>query len=106
MTTLKAAGRDAAAPCGPDQDAAMGRQDWVLATKLGNPIGKPPGDGGLAGHWMMRAAEASLRRLGTDCIDIYYFHREDFTTPLAESVHAVAELIRQGKVRYFGLSNF
>jgi aryl-alcohol dehydrogenase (NADP+) len=82
------------------------RDDWVLATKLGNQIGKRQGDAGLSRHWMMRAVEASLRRLSTDCIDIYYFHKEDYATPLAESVHAVAELIRQGKVRYFGLSNF
>ena len=55
---------------------------------------------------MMRAVEASLRRLGIDCIDIYYFHKEDHETPLSESVHAVADLIRQGKVRHFGVSNF
>jgi aryl-alcohol dehydrogenase-like predicted oxidoreductase len=85
---------------------AAERDDWILATKLGNQIGKRSGDNGLSRHWMMRAVEASLRRLSTDRIDIYYFHREDYTTPLAESVHAVAELIRQGKVRYFGLSNF
>ena len=85
---------------------AADRDDWVLATKLGNQIGKRPGDAGLSRHWMMRAVEASLRRLATDRIDVYYFHKEDYATPLAESVHAVAELIRQGKVRYFGLSNF
>ncbi len=82
------------------------RDDWVLATKLGNPIGSRPGDAGLSRHWMMRAVEASLRRLGVDCIDIYYFHKEDHETPLSESVHAVADLIRQGKVRHFGVSNF
>jgi aryl-alcohol dehydrogenase (NADP+) len=82
------------------------RDDWILATKLGNQIGKRLGDAGLSRQWMMRAVEASLRRLGTDRIDIYYFHKEDYETPLAESVHAVAELIHQGKVRYLGLSNF
>jgi aryl-alcohol dehydrogenase-like predicted oxidoreductase len=82
------------------------RDDWVVATKLGNPIGTRAGDTGLSRHWMMRAAEASLRRLGIDCIDIYYFHKEDHETPLSESVHAVADLIRQGKVRHFGVSNF
>jgi len=55
---------------------------------------------------MMRAAEASLRRLGIECIDIYYFHKEDYDTALSESVHAVADLIRQGKVRHFRVSNF
>jgi aryl-alcohol dehydrogenase-like predicted oxidoreductase len=82
------------------------RADWIVATKLGNPIGTRPGDGGLSRHWMMRAVEASLRRLAIDCIDIYYFHKEDYGTPLAESVRAIADLIRQGKVRHFGLSNF
>jgi aryl-alcohol dehydrogenase (NADP+) len=85
---------------------ASERDDWIVATKLGNQIGTRQGDSGLSRQWMMRAVEASLRRLGTDRIDIYYFHKEDLETPLAESVHAVAELIRQGKIRYFGLSNF
>jgi aryl-alcohol dehydrogenase-like predicted oxidoreductase len=82
------------------------RHDWIVATKLANQIGARPGDYGLSRHWMMRAVEASLRRLGIDCIDIYYFHKEDHATPLEESVRAVGDLIRQGKVRHFGLSNF
>lgn len=82
------------------------RDDWIVATKLANQIGTRQGDAGLSRHWMMRAVEDSLRRLATDRIDIYYFHREDYETPLAESVRAMADLIRQGKVRHFGLSNF
>ena len=82
------------------------RDDWIVATKLANQIGTRQGDAGLSRHWMMRAVEGSLRRLATDRIDIYYFHREDYETPLAESVRAMADLIRQGKVRHFGLSNF
>jgi aryl-alcohol dehydrogenase (NADP+) len=54
----------------------------------------------------MQAAEASLRRLGTDHIDIYYLHKEDHSTPLAEIVQVVADLARQGKIRYFGVSNY
>ena len=85
---------------------AQNRSDWIVATKLGNQIGARQGDSGLSRHWIMRAVEGSLTRLGVDCIDIYYFHKEDHTTPLAESVRAMGDLIRQGKVRYFDLSNF
>ena len=52
------------------------------------------------------AVEASLRRLGTDVIDLLYLHKEDHATPLAETVHALADLIRAGKIRYFGVSNY
>jgi aryl-alcohol dehydrogenase-like predicted oxidoreductase len=82
------------------------RDDWVLATKLANPMGDGPNRGGLSRKWVMLAAEASLRRLGTDHIDVYYLHKEDHATPLEETVHAIADLIRHGKVRYFGLSNY
>jgi aryl-alcohol dehydrogenase (NADP+) len=81
------------------------RHDWVLATKLGNPLSKRPNHGGLSRKWVMQGAEESLRRLGTDYIDIYYLHKEDHDTPLAETVRAIGELQRQGKIRYFGVSN-
>ena len=81
------------------------RNDWVLATKLGNPTGPGPNDRGLSRVHAIRAAEASLRRLGVDAIDILYLHREDFATPLAETVHAMADLIRAGKIGTFGVSN-
>jgi aryl-alcohol dehydrogenase (NADP+) len=83
------------------------RDHWVLATKLGNPSGgKGPNLGGLSRKWVMQAADASLKRLGTDFIDVYYLHKEDHDTPLAETVHALGDLVRQGKVRYFGVSNY
>ena len=83
-----------------------GRDHWVLATKLGNPAGKAPNQGGLSRKWVMQAADASLKRLGADFIDVYYLHKEDHDTPLAETVHALGDLIRQGKLRYFGVSNY
>ncbi|HKO08312.1 MAG TPA: aldo/keto reductase [Alphaproteobacteria bacterium] len=82
------------------------RHEWVLATKLGNAMGPGPNQRGLSRGWMHQAVEASLTRLGTDYIDIYYFHKEDPDTPLAVSVSAMGDLVSAGKVRYFGLSNF
>ncbi len=84
---------------------ARGRDAWVLATKLANPMGSGPNERGLSRKWVMQAAEASLKRLGTDYIDIYYLHKEDHGTPLEETVRAIADLVRQGKIRYFGVSN-
>ena len=81
------------------------RDRWVLATKLANPAGDDPNARGLSRKWMMRAIDASLARLGTDYVDIYYLHKEDHGTPLAETVRAMADLVRAGKVRYFGVSN-
>jgi aryl-alcohol dehydrogenase-like predicted oxidoreductase len=82
------------------------RDEWVLATKLSNRMGRDANGGGLSRKWVMRAAEASLRRLGTDYIDVYYLHKEDHATPLGETVRAIGDLVRQGKIRYFGLSNY
>lgn len=86
---------------------AAKRNYWVLATKLAQAI---PGDGpnrkGLSRKWIMEQADASLKRLGTDFIDILYLHREDIGTPLEETVRALGDLQRAGKIRYFGLSNF
>ncbi|HLZ64724.1 MAG TPA: aldo/keto reductase [Aliidongia sp.] len=85
---------------------AAGRDRWVLATKACNVMGPGPNGRGLSRKWVMQAADASLRRLGTDYIDVYYLHKEDLSTPLDETIRAIADLVRQGKIRYFGLSNF
>lgn len=86
---------------------AARRDYWVLATKLAVPIpGEGPNRKGLSRKWIMEEADASLKRLGTDFIDILYLHREDAGTPLEEAVRALGDLRRAGKIRYFGLSNF
>jgi aryl-alcohol dehydrogenase (NADP+) len=85
---------------------AKNRNRWVVATKFASrTIANDPNSGGTGRKWMMHAVAQSLKRLGTDYIDIYYFHRDDAKTPLEESLAAMGELIRAGKVRYFGLSN-
>ncbi|MBR0830764.1 aldo/keto reductase [Bradyrhizobium manausense] len=89
---------------------ADNRRAWVLATKLANPMnndmGNDPNRSGLSRRWVLQAADESLKRLGTDAIDIYYLHKEDHSTPLEETVRAMGDLIRSGKVRYFGVSNY
>ncbi|WP_454916458.1 aldo/keto reductase [Xanthobacter sediminis] len=85
---------------------AADRDDFVLATKLANPLGEGPNRSGLSRKWVVEALEGSLKRLGTDYVDILYFHRAIFDAPLGEAVRAVADLIRAGKVRYFAVSNF
>ena len=82
------------------------RDRWVLATKLANPGADDANGQGTSRQWIMRAVEASLKRIGTDHIDIHYLHKEDHATPLAETVRALADLIRAGKIRYFGVSNY
>ncbi|MDV7211002.1 aldo/keto reductase [Azotobacter beijerinckii] len=84
------------------------RDAWVVATKFGFPTPTSPGlnEQGQSRKWIYQSVEASLRRLGTDYIDILYFHRALPGVPLEEGVRAVGDLIRQGKVRYFGVSNF
>ena len=85
---------------------AAERSRWVLATKVGNRMGDSPNDGGLSRAWILRAIDMSLDRLDTDYVDIYYFHIDDADTPLDESVAAMGDVIAQGKVRYWGVSNF
>jgi len=82
------------------------RHDWVLATKVGNPMGKSLNDRGLGAKHIHQGIDASLKRLGTDFIDVYYFHLDDLETPMEESIQAVADIIAQGKVRYWAISNF
>jgi aryl-alcohol dehydrogenase-like predicted oxidoreductase len=82
------------------------REHWILATKLANPTGPGPNERGLSRRHVMLAVDASLQRLGTDWVDVLYLHREDPTTPLEETLTAVAQLIERGKVHHLGLSNF
>jgi aryl-alcohol dehydrogenase-like predicted oxidoreductase len=82
------------------------RDHWVLATKLGNFMSKSPNEGGYSRQWILREAEASLQRLGTDYIDILYMHRDWELDQLEEPLRAMADLIRAGKIRSFALSNF
>lgn len=82
------------------------RSRWILATKVGNAVGTDPNDRGLSRRWIMLACEASLARLSTDYIDIYYAHLDFPGTSLHETIGAFGDLIRAGKIRYFGISNF
>ena len=82
------------------------RRQGILATKAGNVLSARPHDGGLSRRWLVQACEDSLGRLGTDWIDVYYLHKDDWTTPIAETVGAIGDLIRAGKIRYFGVSNY
>jgi aryl-alcohol dehydrogenase (NADP+) len=85
---------------------AAHRDHWILATKVANPMGDAPNDRGLSRAWILRACDASLTRLNTDRIDIYYLHRDDPATPIDETIGAMADLVRAGKVRYLGVSNY
>lgn len=88
------------------QGIKANRDHWVLATKFVNSPTKGPNLGGHSRKWVIQAVENSLKRLGTDYIDLIYFHRAVFDAPLEEPVRAIADLIRAGKLRYFGVSNF
>jgi aryl-alcohol dehydrogenase-like predicted oxidoreductase len=84
-----------------------GRRDRVLlATKARMPMGDGPNDAGLSRHHLIRSCEASLRRLGTDHIDLYQVHEWDGATPLEETLDALDHLVNSGKVRYIGCSNY
>jgi len=87
--------------------ALKGRRDEVvLATKFHNPMGPGQNERGNSRLWIMRAVEASLRRLETDHIDLYQAHRWDPATDVDETLSALTDLVRQGKVRYIGSSTF
>jgi aryl-alcohol dehydrogenase (NADP+) len=81
------------------------RDDWVLATKTGQQDGPPKRKMGLSRKWMMQAIDASLQRLRTDYVDIFYLHHIDWDTPMEESVQTIADIIASGKARYWGFSN-
>ena len=82
------------------------RKDVIIATKVANPVGDGPNMRGNSRHHIMNQVEASLRFLQTDYIDLYQIHRVDPTTPIEETMRALDDLVRQGKVRYIGCSNF
>jgi aryl-alcohol dehydrogenase-like predicted oxidoreductase len=81
-------------------------KDVLIATKARFSMGEGPNNAGLSRHHLIRAAEASLKRLRTDVIDLYQVHQWDGLTPLEETLDALDSLVRQGKVRYLGCSNF
>jgi aryl-alcohol dehydrogenase-like predicted oxidoreductase len=88
-------------------EALEGRRDRVLlASKARFPMGRGPNDAGLSAHHLIEACEASLRRLRTDHIDLYQVHEWDGQTPIEETIGALEQLLRSGKVRYVGCSNF
>jgi aryl-alcohol dehydrogenase-like predicted oxidoreductase len=82
------------------------RADVVLATKFGLPMGRDPNTRGGSPRWIARAVEDSLRRLDTDYIDLYQMHRPDYTTDIDETLAALSDLVRSGKVRAIGSSTF
>jgi len=81
------------------------RDDYVLATKVYYPTGEGPNDRGLSRKHIMAAVDASLRRLGTDYVDLYQVHRWDDETPIEETMAALHEVVRAGKARYVGASS-
>ena len=99
---------------GGESEAALGtwmqargnRARVIIATKVMGPMGPGPNDSGLSRTHIMEGVEASLRRMKTDYIDLYQAHWDDRDTPLDESLRAFDDLVRQGKVRYLGASNF
>lgn len=86
--------------------SGVARESVVLATKVRMPMGDGPNDVGLSRKHVIAGCEASLKRLGTDYIDLYQAHLWDEATPLEETLSALTDLVRQGKVRYIGVSNF
>ena len=89
---------------------AADRDRWIVATKVANPMAGPggaddPNRRGTSRKWVMRAIEESLERLATDYVDIYYIHRDPGDVPMEETVAAMGDLMRAGKIRYWGVSN-
>ena len=82
------------------------RDHWVLATKVGNPMGEGPNERGTGRKRLLAAIDQSLDRLGTDFVDIYYLHKDFEDTPLEETIDAMGDILASGKARYFGVSNF
>ena len=81
------------------------RDRWIVATKVGNSGQPAPEDVDVSRRHVMRSIDGSLARLGMDHVDIYYLHLDDYRTPLEETIGALGDLLRAGKIRYWGLSN-
>ncbi len=82
------------------------RQEWIVASKMGNSLSAEPNQGRYSRRWVMQAVQDSLRRLRTDHLDILYLHRDYNRMDLEEPLRAIETLLRDGKIRYWGLSNF
>ena len=87
------------------KDFAASRDEIVLATKVFFPMGEGPNDKGLSRKHIMSSIDASLRRLGTDYVDLYQIHRWDYDTPIEETMEALNDVVRAGKARYIGASS-
>jgi aryl-alcohol dehydrogenase-like predicted oxidoreductase len=81
------------------------REDYVLASKVFFPMGDGPNDSGLSRKHIMAGIDASLRRLGTDYVDLYQIHRWDYETPIEETMEALHDVVKAGKARYIGASS-
>jgi aryl-alcohol dehydrogenase-like predicted oxidoreductase len=81
------------------------REDYVLSTKVYYPMSERPGDRGLSRRHILAAIDASLKRLGTDHVDLYYVHRWDHDTPIEETMEALDTVVRSGRARYLGASS-
>jgi aryl-alcohol dehydrogenase (NADP+) len=87
------------------QELGVARKDVVVATKVFNPMGDGPNDAGLSRKHIMDSIDASLRRLKMDYVDLYQIHRWDYATPIEETMQALNDVVRAGKVRYIGASS-
>jgi aryl-alcohol dehydrogenase-like predicted oxidoreductase len=104
--TANAYGRGAAERVMAQALAGFPRESYVLATKVYFPMGESPTEGGLSRKHVVEQCNASLRRLGTDYVDLYQCHRYDDETPLDETIRALDDLVRQGKILYVGVSEW
>ena len=104
--TANAYGRGAAERVMAQALAGFPRESYVLATKVYFPMGEGPTEGGLSRKHVVEQCNASLRRLGTDYVDLYQCHRYDDETPLDETIRALDDLVRQGKILYVGVSEW
>src|SRR5215813_440233 len=87
------------------KDSRTSRDKVVIATKVFNPMGDDPNQRGLSRKHIMHAIDGSLRRLGTDYVDLYQIHRFDYATPIEETLEALNDVVRAGKALYIGASS-